>query len=84
MVSHGLFPLILRLSLATSPKFHPLKEYFMSFTTHSKRFRPLYLFRLQQRPLNMILYIYSINRIHKLPYLFIVFRIFIHERSAVP
>jgi hypothetical protein len=56
----------------------------MSFTAHSKRFRPLYLFCLQQRSLNLIFYIYSINRIHKLPYLFTVFRIFIHERSVVP
>jgi hypothetical protein len=56
----------------------------MSFTAHSKIFHPLYLFRLQQRSLNLILYIYSINRIHKLPYLIIVFRIFIHERFVVP
>jgi hypothetical protein len=53
-----------------SSKFRPLKEYFMSFTTPYKRFRPLYLFLLQQRPLNSILYIYSVNRFHKLSYLF--------------
>jgi hypothetical protein len=49
----------LRLSPATYSKFHPLKEYSLSFTTHSKRFHPLYLRHLQQRPLNFILYISS-------------------------
>jgi hypothetical protein len=48
---------ILRLSPATSSKFHPLKEYFLSFTAHSKRFRPLYFLHLQQHPLNFVLYI---------------------------
>lgn len=37
------------------------KKYSLSFTLQSKRFRPLYLLYLQQRPLNSILYIsYSI------------------------
>jgi hypothetical protein len=46
-----------RLSPATSSKFHPLKEYSLSFTAHSKRFFSLYLHHLQQRSLNFILYI---------------------------
>ena len=45
---------LLRLSPAASPKFRPLKEYSLSFTEHSKRFCPLYILRLQQRPLNSI------------------------------
>jgi hypothetical protein len=57
---------LLRLSPATSPKFHPLKEYSLSFTAHSKRFRPLYLISLQQRPLNLVLYIYNATRFHYL------------------
>jgi hypothetical protein len=60
----------IRLSTTMSSKFRPLKEYSMSFTTPSKRFRPLHLFHLQHRPLNSILYIYSVNIFHKLPYLF--------------
>jgi hypothetical protein len=44
----------LRLSPAASPKFHPLKEYSLSFTEHSKRFCPLYILSLQQRPLNSV------------------------------
>jgi hypothetical protein len=48
-----------RLSPATYSEFHPLKEYSLSFTAHSKRFHPLYLRHLQQRPLNFILYISS-------------------------
>jgi hypothetical protein len=55
----------LRLSPAAFSKFHPLKKYFVSFTTHSTRFYHLYLLSLQQRPLNSVLYIYSVNRIHK-------------------
>jgi hypothetical protein len=47
----------LRLSSATSSKFHPLKEYFLSFTSHSKNFRTLCLHHLQQRSLNFMLYI---------------------------
>jgi hypothetical protein len=50
----------LRLSPATSPKFDPLKEYFLSFTTLSKRLCTLYLLHLQQYPLNSILYINSV------------------------
>jgi hypothetical protein len=34
------------LTPAASPKFHPLKQYSLSFTAHSKRFCPLYLFSL--------------------------------------
>ena len=34
----------LRLSPAMSPKFYPLKNYSLSYTTCSKRFHPLYLF----------------------------------------
>ena len=45
----------LRLSPTTSPKFHPLKEYSLSFTVHSKIFYPLYLLSLQQHILNSIL-----------------------------
>jgi hypothetical protein len=45
----------LRLSPATSPKFHPLKEYSLSFTAHSKFFCPLYLLNLQQCSLNLVL-----------------------------
>jgi hypothetical protein len=41
---------VFRLSPAASPKFHPLKEYSLSFIAHSKRFCPLYLLSLQQRP----------------------------------
>jgi hypothetical protein len=41
-------------SPAASPKFRPLKEYSLSFIEHSKRFCPLYILRLQQRPLNSI------------------------------
>jgi hypothetical protein len=48
--------------LAASPKFHPLKEYSMSFTAPYKRFYSLYFFRLQQRPLNLVLYIYSVTK----------------------
>jgi hypothetical protein len=47
----------LRLSPATSSKFHPLKEYYLSFTDYFKRFRTLYFYSLQQRPLYLILYI---------------------------
>jgi hypothetical protein len=53
----------LRLPPATSPKFRPLKEYYLSFTASSKKFRPLYL-HLQQHPLKHVFYIYSVNRIH--------------------
>jgi hypothetical protein len=56
----------LRLSPATSSKFHPLKEYSLSFTELSKRFYPLNLLHLQQRSLNLVLYVYSNNKIHKL------------------
>jgi hypothetical protein len=49
-----------RLSPATSPKIHPLKEYSLSFTAHSKRFCPLYFHHLQQCSLNSVLYIYSV------------------------
>jgi hypothetical protein len=49
--------IFLRLSPTMSPKFHPLKEYSLSFTAPSKRFRPLYLYPFQQRPLYYILYI---------------------------
>jgi hypothetical protein len=45
-----------RLSPAAFSKFHPLKEYSVSFTVHSKRLFPLYHLVLQQRPLNSILY----------------------------
>jgi hypothetical protein len=51
-----------------SSKFYPLKEYSLSFTVLSKRFRSLYLHRLQQYSLNFVLYIlfsiffYQINR----------------------
>jgi hypothetical protein len=68
--------LLVRLSPAASLKFHPLKEYSLSFTEHSKKFHPLNFLHLQQRSLNFILYIYSINRIHKLQYLFNVFLLF--------
>jgi hypothetical protein len=51
----------LRLSPATSPKFHSLKEYSLSFTELSKRFGSLYFLHLQQRPLKSILYISSSN-----------------------
>jgi hypothetical protein len=54
----------IRLSPAISPKFHPLKEYSSYFTAHSKRFRPLYFHRFQQRPLNSVLYIYSVTRFY--------------------
>lgn len=47
----------LTLSAAASSIFHPLKEYYLSFTTFSKRFRHLFLHRLQQRSLNFVLYI---------------------------
>ena len=50
----------LRLSPATSPKFYPLKEYFLSFIALYKRFCTLYLLHLQQYPLNFILYINSV------------------------
>jgi hypothetical protein len=50
----------IRLSPATSPKFRPLKEYSLSFTTLSKRFCSLYFLHLQQCPLNFILYINSV------------------------
>jgi hypothetical protein len=52
----GCFPMYrtLRLSPTASPKFRPLKKYSLSFTEHSKRFCPLYILRLQQRPLNSI------------------------------
>jgi hypothetical protein len=65
-----------RLSPATFSKFRTLKEYSLSFIVFSKRFRPLYFLHLQQRSLNLVLYIYSINRIYKLAYLFIVFLLF--------
>jgi hypothetical protein len=55
---------VVRLSPAIYSKFHPLKEYSLSFTELSKRFHPLYLFHLQQRSLNSVLYTYSINRLH--------------------
>jgi hypothetical protein len=58
----------IRQSPATSPKFHPLKEYFMSFTTLCKRFCTLYLLHLQQYPLNFILYINSVTRFDILYY----------------
>jgi hypothetical protein len=45
----------LRLSLATSSKFHPLKEYSLSFIAYSKKVCSLYLQRLQQSSLNFIL-----------------------------
>jgi hypothetical protein len=57
-----------RLSPATSPKFHPLKEYSLSFTALSKRFCTLYLLHLQQYPLNFILYINSATRFDILYY----------------
>ena len=66
---------ILRLSPATSSKFGSLKEYSLSFTALSKKFCSLYLLHLQQRPLNSILYIYNVNRIHKLQYLFYLLHI---------
>jgi hypothetical protein len=47
----------LTLSAAASSIFHLLKEYSLSFTALSKRFRHLYLHRLQQRSLNFVLYI---------------------------
>jgi hypothetical protein len=43
----GGFPHVVRLSPATFSKFHPLKEYSMSFTVLSKIFHPLYLHHLQ-------------------------------------
>jgi hypothetical protein len=49
----------IRLSPATTPKFHPLNEYFMSFTTRFEKFHPLCLHRLQQRLLKIIIYISS-------------------------
>jgi hypothetical protein len=55
-------PVHLRLSPAASPKFHPLKEYSLSFIEHSKRFCPVYILSLQQRPLNSVPYSYSVNR----------------------
>jgi hypothetical protein len=51
------FQLTTTMSPATSPKFYPLKEYSLSFTEPSKKFRSLYLRQLQQRPLNSVLYI---------------------------
>lgn len=51
----------IRLSPATSSKFHPLNKYSSSFTVHSKKFYHLYLYHLQQRSLNFVPYIpYSI------------------------
>jgi hypothetical protein len=44
----------LRLSPAASPKFRSLKEYSLSFTEHSKRFCPLNILSLQQRPPNSV------------------------------
>jgi hypothetical protein len=63
---------LIRLSPATSSKIHPLKEYSLSFTEHFKRFHPLYLHQLQQRPLKFILYISStlICQLNKLNILF--------------
>jgi hypothetical protein len=58
----------IRLSPATSPKFHPLKEYSLSFTAHSKRLHPLYILLLQQHPLNLVLYIYSVTRFHNIQF----------------
>jgi hypothetical protein len=52
----------LRLSPATSPKFHTLKEYSLSFTSLFKRFCTLYLLHLQQYPLNFTLYINNATR----------------------
>jgi hypothetical protein len=46
-------PYRVRPSPAAPPKFHPLKEYSMSFTPHSKRFYSLYILSLQQRPLKL-------------------------------
>jgi hypothetical protein len=54
----------IRLSPATSPKFHPLKEYSVSFITHSKKLHPLYFQHLQQHSLKSVLYIYSVSRFH--------------------
>jgi hypothetical protein len=45
---------MLRLSPVIFSKFHSLKEYSLSFTAPSKRFRPLYLYPLQQRPLYQV------------------------------
>jgi hypothetical protein len=68
MVLYALQQYPLSLSLATSPKFHPLKEYSLSFTALSKRFCTLYLLHLQQYPLNFILYINSATRFDILYY----------------
>jgi hypothetical protein len=62
--SHRQNAFFVRLSPATSSKFHPLKKYSLSFTVHSKRLRPLYLLSLQQFPLKSALYSYSINRLY--------------------
>jgi hypothetical protein len=43
----------IRLSPATSSKFHPLKKYSLSFTAYYKKVRSLYFQRLQQSPLNL-------------------------------
>ena len=56
-------------------KFYLLNEYSLSSAKHSKRFHPLYFLHHQQRPLNSILYIYSVNRIH---ILYIFYNIHIH------
>jgi hypothetical protein len=65
----------IRPSPATSRKFRHLKEYSLSFTASSKKIRPLYILRLQQRPLKSILYIYSVNRIYYLQYFFSIFHV---------
>jgi hypothetical protein len=53
-ITHIKAVIIVRLSPAASPKFRPLKEYSLPFTEHSKRFCPLYILSLQQRPLNSV------------------------------
>jgi hypothetical protein len=50
-----------------SSKFDPLKEYSLSFTALSKRFRTLYLLHLQQYLLNSILYIERELGLHLFP-----------------
>jgi hypothetical protein len=73
----------IRPSPATSRKFRHLKEYSLSFTASSKKIRPLYILRLQQRPLKSILYIYSVNRIYYLQYFFSIFHV-IWIRAHIP
>jgi hypothetical protein len=53
-IEEGVHDAGLRLSPVASPKFRPLKEYSLYFTEHSKRLCPLYILRLQQRPLNYV------------------------------